>query len=177
MEIWKPIYGFPHYEVSNKGRVRSLDRYSYHPQGRRLIKGKILEGGIDSYGYHIVLLYFSSGGNRWTAKVHRLVAEAFIPNPENKPEVNHKDGNKLNNHVDNLEWVTSSENIQHAFEKGLRVGPNKKRVARLDKDTKEVLEIYESMSSVKDQGFNRGHVGEVCRGIRKTHGGFSWKYV
>ena len=105
MEIWKDIVGFNGYEVSNLGRVRS-----FHKGGR------ILSPGLVS-GYLQVNLY--CGGKRNQMYVHRLVAETFIPNPESKSEVNHIDGNKSNNRVENLEWATPSENAQHAHDTGL----------------------------------------------------------
>lgn len=79
--------------------------------------GLVLKPRISKHGYYYVNIY--KNNNRKTVKNHRLVAEAFIPNPENKPEVNHKDGDKLNNKISNLEWVTSSENIYHAVHTGL----------------------------------------------------------
>ena len=82
--------------------------------------GKKLKPNTVTKGYQMVKLYMDNGKKR-NASVHRLVAEAFIPNPDNKPEVNHNDGNKKNNHVDNLEWVTGSENVKHAFDHKLRI--------------------------------------------------------
>lgn len=100
-EIWMPIAGYEdRYEVSNTGKVRSLN---YRMTGKKKELKPITQGK----GYHAVGLC-KNGKMRW-GKVHRLVADAFIPNPENKREVNHKDGNKKNNHADNLEWATASE--------------------------------------------------------------------
>ena len=113
-EIWKDV---PNYEglymVSDKGRIKSIDRIIVRSNGRPYIyKGKILPGRI-MFGYQIVQL--CNLGNEKQFRVHRLVGIAFIPNPENKPEINHKDGIKSNNWTDNLEWNTPSENIIHSF--------------------------------------------------------------
>ncbi|MFR5544762.1 MAG: NUMOD4 motif-containing HNH endonuclease [Intestinibacter bartlettii] len=114
MEIWRKIEGFESYEVSNMGRVRSLDRVSC--SGHKLT-GKVLIPTQNQYGYLIVSLY--KNGTRYIKRVHRLVSVAFIPNPEGKPQVNHIDGDKSNNRVSNLEWATAKENCQHAYNAGL----------------------------------------------------------
>ena len=111
-EIWKDVKGYEGvYRVSSFGRVRSLDRVS--SIGRKL-KGKVLKQKVTK-GYNMVSL--SKDGNPKGKTVSRLVAKTFIPNPENKPEVNHIDENKQNNHVDNLEWVTAKENANHGTRK------------------------------------------------------------
>ena len=104
MEKWSPIPN-TNYSVSSKGRVRN-DKFN-----------KIKANGNTTDGYYKVDLY--SDGQRETKKIHRLVAEAFIPNPNNLPQVNHIDGNKKNNDVNNLEWVNCSQNMLHAYENGL----------------------------------------------------------
>ena len=107
-ELWKSVKGFTDYKVSNQGKVKSF----------KLNTEKILKQCNDKKEYLLVKL--SKSRNSKTKTVHRLVATAFIPNPDNKPQVNHKDGNKQNNCVDNLEWVTQSENDIHAFKIGLK---------------------------------------------------------
>ncbi len=110
-EIWKDIEGFEgRYAVSTFGNVKSL-KFA----GR--VGERNLKPGIGSTKYYLVSLIKNKKGH--TKKVHRLVGLAFIPNPENKPQLNHLDGNKLNNHVSNLEWATNQENCQHAFDTGL----------------------------------------------------------
>lgn len=172
MENWKTIEGYEKYQVSDKGMVKSFKKSS---------EGEILKGGIDSDGYHIVLLY-PDNGKRYTAKVHRLVAQAFIPNPECKVAVNHIDGVKTNNHVDNLEWNTNSENVKHAFDTGLKRShyqddSHKRPVAQIDLITKEVIKVYESATATKLDGFHRQSVYRVCQGNRPHHKGFGWKYI
>lgn len=107
-EVWRPVVGFWNkYEVSNLGRVRRIKNNTVN----------IISINNNHHGYATVHL---SDKKSKRVLVHRLVAEAFIPNPEGRPQVNHKDGNKDNNRVDNLEWVTASENVKHAYNSGLK---------------------------------------------------------
>lgn len=137
-EKWRDIKGYEGlYQVSNLGRVKSLCGWN----GRKYIKReKIInpwkQEGSKNYFRSVVGL--TKNKITKTFKVHRLVANAFIPNPENKPEVNHKDGNPLNNIVENLEWVTSKENIKHSVENELRIY----QINTIDRDT--MLELLNS---------------------------------
>ena len=111
MEQWKPIQEFNgEYEVSNLGRVRSMKRYYG-------MVGRIMPQTIQRTGYSAVTLWMNN--KAYCRKVHRLVIEAFTPNPDSLPCINHIDGNKLNNHVNNLEWCTYQHNMQHAVRTGL----------------------------------------------------------
>ena len=117
-EVWKPIKGYEGlYEVSNYGRVRSLDRYvnsASSKTGYQLAKGRILKQCINTEtGYSVIQIY--KNHKKKGCNVHKLVAEHFIPNPNNYRTVNHKDGNKANNKVDNLEWVSQSDNLIHSY--------------------------------------------------------------
>lgn len=115
MEIWKDIEGFEGvYQISNYGRVKSLRKKC----GTIIKEESMRKLSLTRDGYYKVRLI--RGDKDVTTRVHRLVAKAFIPNPENKETVNHIDGNKLNNHVDNLEWSTRHEQLQHAYDLGLK---------------------------------------------------------
>ena len=119
MEEWRSIIGFEGaYEVSDEGRIKSCARTVVTHTGKfHTVNERILKHDVDKHGYHHVGLY--RDGKEYTYAVHRLVAAAFIPNPENKPTVNHIDGDKSKNCASNLEWATTQENIQHAIATGL----------------------------------------------------------
>lgn len=125
-EVWRDVVQYPTlYEVSNLGRVRSKDRFvsKVRSNGRpynQHCRGRLLTLYTDpKFGYVYVWLQVQPKPRNCT--VHRLVAEAFLPNPDNKPQVNHIDGNKTNNNLANLEWATAAENNNHALVTGLRV--------------------------------------------------------
>lgn len=155
-EIWKTFE--EGYSVSNEGNVR-CDKTGY-----------IFVGEISNAGYKRINL----NKTKKHYSVHRLVAKAFVPNPDNKSVVNHIDGNKTNNRADNLEWVTPSENDKHAYKMGLRTVHNKKPVARMD-DNGNILEILDSIEAARLK--YRGNVSEACRGRRKSAGGYRWAFV
>lgn len=172
-EVWKKIDGTGGMiEVSNLGRVRSLLRVSK----------TILKMQRDSKGY--LRIRVTINRQKLTFKVHREVAKAFIPNPENKPQVNHIDGNKENNAIENLEWVTNKENAQHAFATGLfdavmagaqRSNELRKRpITATQRDTGCVLE-FESVSEA-ERFFNSRHVVAVLKGRRSHVKGWTFEY-
>lgn len=121
-EVWRDVPGFEgHYQVSDFGSVKSLDRYIDHPRiGKIFRKGKVLKQSYASKGYKQVCL--SVEGKITTFRVHRLVAMTFLENPKDLETVNHIDGNKENNHVSNLEWCSVSDNLKHAHANGLMGG-------------------------------------------------------
>lgn len=149
IEIWKKVVGFEElYEVSSMGRVRSLDRLTPHINDTtRVIHSKVLKQQRNPRGYLMVDLRPLNGGKRKNSTVHRLVAIAFIPNPEEKKCVNHIDGNKANNVLSNLEWATTMENNTHALTTGLT--PSKKGSLHFNAKLNEsiVLEICEMLSN------------------------------
>lgn len=143
LEVWKDIEGYPNYQISNFGKVKSVERETYI-KDRVLAhrKEKILKGYIDKKGYHLVCLYNKNQKVK-TFRVHRLVAKYFIHNTENKSQVNHKDGNKLNNYFENLEWCTNYENIQHAIKKGLiNQDLRKENMQKLGKSRKALMKRW-----------------------------------
>lgn len=164
-EIWKDVVGWEGlYIVSNLGNIRSLDRRVKGPQPNgRLISGRLRKALI-SNGYASINLIDKETGRSTRNSVHRFVAEAFIPNPENKPCVNHIDGNKQNNHVSNLEWCTYKENMEHAFRTGLskphkfteeqkqkirQIGKGKINLALWQKNNKAKMAEMALMASLK----------------------------
>ena len=133
-EIWKWIFGYEGlYQVSNFGRVKSFNG--------RWGSVQILKPVLQKNGYLTVSL--CKNGKLKTVKIHRLVAETFLTNSDNLPEVNHKDGNKLNNCVENLEWCTGKENVQHALENGLRkFGEERTDTKLTNEQVREIRRIY-----------------------------------
>ena len=168
-EIWRDIVGYENlYKVSNLGNVYSL------------ISNKTLSFGKKRAGYLFVNLY--KNGNNKTKHVHRLVAEAFIPNPENKPQVNHIDGNKQNNCVDNLEWCTCKENMQHASKHNLvsrRFGEDNifsKKVIQLDLNY-QPIKIWNSTGEImRKLKIPKQQISKICNKKRKTARGFIFKW-
>jgi len=119
-KVWKPVKGYEnHYEVSNYGEVRSIEKTIKKANGQvQRRKSRILKPILKD-GYHRVVLYKNNKLKRFY--LHQLVASHFLENPNNYREVNHKDGDKLNCHVNNLEWMSRSENVKHMWDTGLRV--------------------------------------------------------
>jgi len=174
---WKSIAGFSNYEIDNVGNIRSVPRIIERSNSRKMsVQSKILSPRFRKDGYLDIGLMDNSN-QRVKCLVHRLVAVTHIPNIHDRLYVNHVDGNKLNNSIGNLEWVTFLENMRHAWKTGLRNADwNKVPVVQLDKNYKTVRE-YES---IKKAGLytqtDGSSIIKVCKGIRKIAGGFIWKY-
>ena len=158
-ELWKDVEGFEGlYQVSTWGNVRSLDRHvNTMGNSKRLVKGKILKGSPDKDGYLIV--HFRKDGKEFAFKKHRLVALAFISNPENKSQVNHIDENKTNNYVCNLNWMTCKENINHGTHNERCAKSNSKKVYQYSLDGKFIRE-WDSISDIHNNGFKGAHISE-----------------
>lgn len=174
-EIWANIQNNPDYQVSNLGRVRSYKNN----------KLNMIKGWVQNTGYLTVAL------DNKKYSVHRLVAETFIHRPKEKNIVNHIDGNKLNNCINNLEWVTVKENVQHAFKIGLMdnaiemTRQNKiraKRIGKYDLEGNFICEYKGSVEAEKDLkkkniSVHARNIRAVCEGKRKKAGGYCWRYL
>ena len=170
-EKWCDIKGFEGiYQVSNCGRVKSIVRYK-----------RIMKPALDRGGYlKICLTDFNH--KKHTIKIHRLVAENFLENTKNKGQVNHIDGNKLNNRVDNLEWCTQSENMQHAFKNNLihrgkgKESHRARAVCQYSLDGKFIKRWDCIADAERELKLRKNNISTCCRGKRKTAHGFIWKY-
>ena len=168
IELWKPVLGYEgFYEISNLGQIKSLVKK----------QKKIIKNCENGAGYFVVTL--CRNGKRRMASIHRLVAEAFIPNPKNLPQINHKDGVKTNNLIENIEWCTAKENMNHAWDTGLnsveKLGTTKK-VAQIKNG--KTIKVWESLSSAsRELGIIRTSISNCCCHRSMSAGGFCWKFA
>ena len=161
-ELWKSIEGYEGlYEVSSAGRIRNLK------------SGQIMNLNNHSKGYLNITL--TKDKKPKTFKVHRLVAQAFISNPENKPQVNHIDGNKHNNKVENLEWCTDFENRSHAYNSGLRKMKELIKVKMFSLEGNLIAEFPSISEASRKTGINVGNISRCCNGGCKTVNGFVFR--
>lgn len=186
MEHWKTIKGYEQlYNVSSYGNVESLKRIvPTKGNSTRISHGRLLKTIKKSIGYRQVTL--SKLGGQKIYLVHRLVAQAFLPNPNNLPQVNHIDGNKENNNLENLEWCTHKQNAVHARRV---LGQHSWHWGKLGKDTPTAKPILQlsldgslvkrwdcALDAVREHGFDSGCISRVAKGIRNHHKGFKWAY-
>ena len=170
MEVWKTIKEYPDYQISNKGRVKSF-------------KNKVpivLKSSFNQKGYKQFVLRNENGGK--TKRIHRLVAEAFIPNPNNLPQVNHKNGIKTCNEDWNLEWTDNSGNQKHAFTNGLQTNvgnnnPNIQPVNQYDLDGNFIKHWDSIYDIIKELGYSRSSIWRCCTNKYKQSHGFIWRYT
>jgi hypothetical protein len=187
-EIWKPVLGYEdYYEVSTYGNVRSVNRIIINSNGIKFnYKSRKLKPASNKDGYLQVGLSKNCKTNSYC--IHQLEAIAFIPNPENKPTVNHKDGIKINNYIDNLEWATKSEQTIHALKHNLRIMPNawigkfgskhgaSKKVSQYTKDNIFIANYGSMIEAGNINNIDASLISGVCKGKKRTAGGYIWKY-
>ena len=195
-EVWKDIKGYEGlYQVSNLGRIKSLEREVWNGYKVFLKSEKILKPKSNSKdGYLRIAL--SKNGKVKDKLIHRLVAEEFIPNPNNLPQVNHKDENKNNNYVTNLEWCDSKYNANYGTrnERSTNNKPsmkgsnnpmygrkgeyasNSRKIVQLELDGSLVRKWNCISDVVRELGFNCGSISRCCRGKLKKHKGYKWMY-
>jgi len=186
MEDWRKIIGYENYEISTLGRVRSLDRVGKRTlTTTRRLRGKILKPFPVNGGY--LCVYLSNKEGIKSFKVHRLVAIHYVQNENHKPEVNHINGNRQCNTVDNLEWCTKSENAIHSYSKLGRVSLLKGKTGAMCVNSKKVcqysvsgllIKVWDSLSEVnKHLGIAGTNISRCCNGEFKTMGGYKWQFL
>lgn len=167
-EYWRPIVGYEGlYEVSSLGRVKSLN---YERTG----KEKIMKLQKQNCGY--ICVYLSKNKEHKNLLVHRLVAKAFIQNPNNLPCVNHKDEDKTNNCVDNLEWCDYAYNSNYGT-KNKRMFNNRTKKPVVQIFNGKVIKVYNYLIEVEKDGFSKGNVCACCKGMIKQYKGYNWRYA
>ncbi len=187
-EVWRDVEGFPCYQVSNLGRVKST-------KGKTT---KILKNGQNQAGYYTVSLTTGlryGEGKKYTKQVHRLVALAFIPNPENKPQIDHKDTNVKNNYIhinpdgtvdeerSNLHWVTAKENLANPISakrillKNQRLAKEREKPIFVYDEDLSIVSAFTSTAEAGRLGFNQGNVTCCCNGVLKRYRGHIWSYI
>jgi hypothetical protein len=176
VEKWEYVNNYPNYKISSLGRVKSLERLRKIGKIYYLQKEKILKPDILTTGYFYVNISNNNKAKKFT--IHRLVAQAFIPNPENKPQVNHKDGDKLNNEINNLEWCTASENIKHSFDVlGQKPTLNKHRqksIVAIKNDLLCVLEFDGIREAARFLNMPYQAIQRILKKKRLTY--FGWRF-
>ena len=161
-------YFFNKYDITKEGII--INKQS----------GKQSKGYIDNTGYRVFTCRYKN--KHFTCSIHRLLAIKYIPNPNNYPIINHIDGNKSNNSLDNLEWCSYSHNTKEAVRLGLTNNNNNhrpyKKVIQINKDTKEIIKIYNSIiEASKELKIDDSSITNCCKGRYKTSGGYIWKYA
>lgn len=179
-EIWKDVVDYEGlYKVSSFGRVKRVESKVKtclkNLNGVKIVKERIKTPIIINKYYSV---HLCKEGKTQQCRIHRLVAKAFIPNPKNFPQINHKDENKLNNRVENLEWCSSKYNQNYGSRSYKRIHSNTKEIAKINPNTMEVVELYFSlMEASRKNNISFKAISRCANGKSKTSGGFIWKYV
>lgn len=170
IDEWKPIKDFENYYINRNGEIKSTRAF----KGTKVI---ILKGSLNNKGYKTITMI--KNGKVYNKTIHRLLMETFIPNPHNYKCINHKDGNKLNNSLDNLEWCDYGHNEKEAYRLKLkepRLKPRK--IKQLDKHSGELIRIWNSSySPYYELGYSASNINMCCNGKRKTANGYIWRFV
>ena len=176
-EKWRDIKGYEGlYQVSNLGRIKSLPKKIKMRNQYTEIE-MILKPVKDKYGYYHITLCKEKEKNK-SRQIHRLVAETFIPNLQNKPQINHINGIKTDNRIENLEWVTAKENTQHMLKLGLKKNFRRKKINQYDLEGNFIKQWNSMTLASKCIGLTgNSHICSCCKGERKTAGGFIWRYA
>lgn len=170
MEIWKDVVGYEGlYQVSDMGRVKRLGNTP------RCTKDRMRRLCVSKKGAYLVCVLSKDGVHK-TPFVHRLVAEAFIPNPQNLPCINHKDENKRNNRVENLEWCTVEYNDNYGTRNERVCEKISKKVCRVDGNG-NVLEVFASSCDADRRGYTGSAIRRCCAGQQRIHAGYHWRYL
>jgi hypothetical protein len=171
----KEVLGFPNYTLDENGVIYS--RYIVGGRGSTKEEFTPLKQVLDHTGYYIVSL--CNDGKKFKRSIHRLLAIHYLDNPEGKAHVNHIDGDKTNNDLSNLEWATPQENTRHAMALGLHDAKNKALqvpVSQCSVDGELIAEYESFKQAQKETGICWQNISKVCKGVRKSAGGFFWKY-
>lgn len=174
--MWKDVIGYEGlYQVSDEGQVRSYGKYiQVRPNCTIYREGKILWPEVCKNGYLRVQLYKDNSRNH--KLIHRLVAEAFIPNPNNLETVNHKNENKQDNSIDNLEWMSAVDNIRYGTGIQRKSSSKKRPVKQLSLEG-ELIRVWDSARDAEAElGIKNSSICSCCRGKQKTAGNFKWEY-
>jgi hypothetical protein len=188
-EEWKDIPNYLGlYQASSLGRIKSLQRVWQHPKGQRIFKEKIVAQTQNKWGYlYVELSNIESERKKYFA--HVLCALTFIPNPENKPQVNHKLGVKDDNRITELEWNTRSENRKHAFRTGLQkpsktflgkkgaLCPHSKAIVQFTLDGQYIRQWAAAKEAARELKLSQGNITSCCQGKYKSTGGFKFQYA
>lgn len=189
-EIWKDIKNYPNYQISNYGRVKSKERYVNTVYGaKRKIKERILKPVLNKGGYYVVCLY-NENGKSMPKTVHRLVANTYLKNENKYPVINHINGIKTDNRIENLEFCTQSHNIKEAYKLGLekpqltnlgKFGRNNKKakkIKQINLETNEIINyFYGTLEAERTTGVNFRNIHMCLKNKRKSAGGYIWRYA
>lgn len=163
-EEFRDIPNFPNYQISNYGNVFSKNKHG------------LLIPCDDSHGYLMVHLW--KNNQQYVKKIHRLVAEVFLENPNNLQDVNHKDEDKYNNNISNLEWISRKDNLNYGTRSKRESEKKKKPIYQIDRNTLEIIQRFDSAKDAGEfTGINKNNINLVCNYKRKTAGDYIWRFV